>query len=165
MIKKVANLKINYTRNYSNRLTTIDVQVQIAGDSTGTSHQNLLSGWMIGKRYEEVPVLVPLMEPIIISNNQPSMPVSTGVVQAPQSLKMTVMQEFIAVTTLYNTGVNRNPRRVSITIINDSTPASSGSGTSAISRCPSSTPTYVCVCNVIIENIFHNDTPNFRGTS
>ena len=68
-------------------MTTSDVQVQFAGDSAGVSHQNLLSGPMIGIRQKEVPVLIPPMEQSIFSNNEPAITVSTGVIQTQQALK------------------------------------------------------------------------------
>ena len=92
IINKVANWTINDTGNYSNGATASDVPVQFAGNSAVIYHQTLLSGRMIGIRHEEVPVLVPPMEPSIIANNQPAMNVSTGVIQAPQDLKTPTLQ-------------------------------------------------------------------------
>ena len=66
-------------------------------------------------------------EPIIIAKNQPAMNVSTGIIHTPQVLKMHKIQELITFITLYNTGLNRTPKRFSRTVIDGYTPASSGS--------------------------------------
>ena len=50
IINKVSKLTINNVRNNSNGATPSDVQVQFADDSSGISHQTLLSGRMIGIR-------------------------------------------------------------------------------------------------------------------
>ena len=110
LIKKSANLTINNTGNDSNIANASDLQVQFVGNSAGISHQNLLSRRMIGIQHEEVSVLVPPTELIIIVNNQPAMAVSTGVIQALKETKTPAMQEFIAVTTPCNTGANMTPR-------------------------------------------------------
>ena len=83
------------------------------------------------------------MEPRIIAKNQPAMTVSTVIVQTPQTIKAPTMQEFIAVMTPYNTGANRTPQRASRIVIDGSTIATSGIGTSAVASCPSSTPPFV----------------------
>ena len=62
-------------------------------------------------------------------------------------------------------GVNRTNRRVSRTGVKGSNPSDSGSGNSAVDRCPSPTPPYICICNGSIGNIGQNTTPNFRETS
>ena len=92
LINKVSNLTINNIRNHSNGANTSDAQVQFAVNLAVISHQNLLSVRMIWIRHEEVPVLVPTMEPIIVTNNQSAMTVSIGVIQAPQALKKPVVQ-------------------------------------------------------------------------
>ena len=76
-------MTINDVGNGLNRATMSEVQVQFAGDSAGIYHQKLLSGKMVGIRHEEVLVLVPSTKPVIIANNQPAMPVGTGVIQTP----------------------------------------------------------------------------------
>ena len=120
-----------------------DVKVQFVGNSAGISHQNLFSGRMISIIQEEVPVLVPPTEPSIVANNQLAMTVSTGVIQTPQALKTTMMQEFILDTTLYNMGVNRNPWRFIRASIDGSTPDTIGSGPSTVDICPSTSPPFV----------------------
>ena len=135
-IEKVANLTINDVRTYLNGATVSDVQIQFAGDSDRISHQKLLSGGIIGIRHEKFPMFVPPTELSIIANNQPAMTVSTGVIQLPQVLRTPEMQEFITVTTLYNTGSNRTPLRVIMAFVYVSTPAASGSGTGDVSSCP-----------------------------
>ena len=67
-------------------------------------------------------MLVPPMELSTITNNQPAMTVRNGVIQTPPDIKLPMIQEFIAVTTLYNTGVNRTPWIIIRTGINGSTP-------------------------------------------
>ena len=52
LIDKVVKLKTSNVGKNSNRETVSDIQVQFAGDSAGISHQNLLSGRMIGIRHE-----------------------------------------------------------------------------------------------------------------
>ena len=69
MIDNVADLTINDVGNNSNRVTESYVQVQLAGDSTRISHQNLWSRRIIGIRYEEVPMLITHVIPSIIANN------------------------------------------------------------------------------------------------
>ena len=80
LINKVVNLTVNDVGNDSKRATASDVKVQLVDDSAKIYHQNLLSRQMIKIRNEEVHVLVPLTEPIIIANNQPDMTVSTGII-------------------------------------------------------------------------------------
>ena len=141
-----------------------DVQVRFAGDSAGIYHQNFLSSWMIGTRKEEVPMLVPTTETSIIANNQPATTVRNGVIQTPQPLNMPTMQDFVTVTTPYNMGANRIPRRVRKNGIYGSTPVTSDSGTSAFSCCPIPTPPSICIWNGSIGNIGKTTTPNFRET-
>ena len=96
------------------------------------------------------------------------MTVSTGVIQAPQALNTPATQEFISVTTPYNMGVNRTNRRVSRTGVKGSNPSDSGSGNSAVDRCPSPTPPYICICNGSIWNIgqtVNGSIPSLRDTS
>ena len=100
LINKLTNLTINDIWNNSNRATTSDVQVQFASDPSIISHQNLLSGRVIGIRQEEVPVLVPPKEPIIVAENQSDTNNRNGAIHAPQALKMPNMQELIVDTTL-----------------------------------------------------------------
>ena len=119
---------------------------------------------MIGIRQEEVPVLVPHMEPSIVLKNKHDMTISTGFIQAPQVNKPPVMQELVLVTTLYNMGENRNPRRVRRTNVDVSTPDSSGSGTSDVASCPRTTPCFVFIWNGSIGNMMQTTTPNFRAT-
>ena len=75
--------------------------------------------------------------------NQPDMNVRNGFIQAPKAIKMPVMQEFVTVTTPYNT---INWRFISIGV-NVSTPASSGSVNNYVASCPSPTPPSVCIWN------------------
>ena len=80
MIEKVANLTIKNAGNDSNGENARDLQVQFAGNPAENFHKNLLSGWEIGITHEEVPVLVTLIQPGIIANNQPTMTFITGVI-------------------------------------------------------------------------------------
>ena len=99
-INKGANPTINNVRNYSNTMNASDVKVQFLGDSARNSHQNLLSGRMIGIKHQEVPGLVLPTEPGIIANNQLDMTTRTEIIQAPQAPKTPAIQEFIADTTM-----------------------------------------------------------------
>ena len=99
------------------------------------------------------------------------MNVSTGVIQAPQALKIPVMQEFIAVTTPYNTREKRTPQRVSRTGINGSTLVTSGNRAVVVSGiiyvCPSPppfAPPYV-ILDSSIGKIRQNNTPKLRDTN
>ena len=69
-----------------------DLKVQSAGNLAGFSCKKLLRSQKIGIRHEEVPVMVPPMEPSIGVNNQMDFTISTGVVQAPHALKTPGMQ-------------------------------------------------------------------------
>ena len=65
-------------------------------------------------------------------------------------------------------GVNRTNRRVSRTGVKGSNPSDSGSGNSAVDRCPSPTPPYICICNGSIWNIgqtVNGSIPSLRDTS
>ena len=149
----------------SNRVTASYVQVQLAGDSTRISHQNLWSRRIIGIRYEEVPMLITHVIPSIIANNWPDMTVSTGFIQEPQALKMPVMQEFVAVMTPYNTWENRTPQRVIRTGSNGYTTDVSGNITSAVDSCISPKLPSICIWNVSNVNIGQNTNPKSRETS
>ena len=75
-------MAMNDIGNNSNGATASDVQVQFVGNTAGIYHENLLISWAIGMRQEEVPMLVPHKELVIVANNQPSMTNSTGVIDA-----------------------------------------------------------------------------------
>ena len=55
-------------------------------------------------------MLAPPMEPCIGMNNQPFLTISTGVLQVPKALKLPMIEEFIAIMTANNAGVNRVTR-------------------------------------------------------
>ena len=92
MIDKFANITINDTNKYLNRMNTSDVQVQFAGNTIRKTHQNVLSSRKIGIRHEEVPVLDPLTETIIDANNQPDFTISNVVVQSLKASKTHIME-------------------------------------------------------------------------
>ena len=87
-------------------------------------------------------MLAPPTEPSIGAKNKPDPTTSTEFVQAPQALKMHMMEEVITVTNEYNTGSKVTTRRVSRTGIDETTPDNSSSGISAVASCPSPTPIY-----------------------
>ena len=151
--------------NDSNRANAKYVQVQFVCNIAGISYQNLLTSQKIGVRHEKVPVLDPPTELSIDTDNQTDLTSSTGVVQAQQALKTPVMEEVIVVTTLYNTGANRTPWRVSSTGIDGTTPATSSSAIIDVDSCLSPTPTSGRIWNGSIENIRQTNTPNFRNYS
>ena len=101
LINEVANLTINDPGRDSNKAIASDVKVQYTSDPNRIPHQNLSRSCLIWTRKEEVTVLVPPMEPIIVANNQPDITNRTGVIQTPQALKTPTMQELIVHTTLY----------------------------------------------------------------
>ena len=80
MIEKVANMKINVVVNDLNQTNASYVKVQFLDDPAGKNHQNVLSSHMISIRHEEIPVLDPLIETCIATNNQPVLTISAGVV-------------------------------------------------------------------------------------
>ena len=126
---------------------------------------------MIRIRHEEVHMLDSPVEPLIGTENQSELTISTGVSQAPQARNLPTMEKFIRITTAYNTGAKRNLRRISSTIIGGSTPvASETKGVDGVIRIsdvrPSPTP-----CNPPyllwdrrILNIRQTTTPNLRDT-
>ena len=61
-------------------------------DPDGISHRTVMSRGKIVIRHEEVSVLDPPMEPIIVANSQLSLIVITEVLQSPQGLKTPMMQ-------------------------------------------------------------------------
>ena len=175
MIGCVANKTINETRNDIDRSNMSDVQVQFASDPAGKTHQNLLSIQKIRIRQEEVPVLDPLIETNIVADNQKALKTSTGIVQAPKAIKTPKMEESITVMTAYNTGANRNPRRVIWTGVDDSTPVTSGtraidgstpvSGGSISSAVFTISPPPSIIWKGSIGNIRKTTTPNFKKPS
>ena len=116
-------------------------------------------------------MLAPPKEPRIVMNNKPALAIITGVLQALKALKSPTMEEVISITTVYNTGENRTPHRISRNGIDGSTPVTIGTravGGSVISDvCPSLTPyaSPSVVCNNIIVNIRQTTTPNLRDTN
>ena len=79
-----------------------------------------------------------------------------------------MMEEFIAITTSYNAGVNRTPRKIIRAVIDGSTPFTSGTrsvhGSGISDVCPSPPPCAPpsVLCNNIIGNIRQTTTPNLR---
>ena len=100
LIRNVENLTIDNVGNDSDKAPESDLQVQFAGFSAGISHQNLLIKRAIGTRQEDVLVLVPPTEPIIVANNQPDRSNNTGVIHMPHELKMPKIKELIMDMTL-----------------------------------------------------------------
>ena len=116
-------------------------------------------------------MLAPPTETIIGANNEPALTISNGFAQAPKELNMPTMEEFIAITTAYNAGENRTPRRVNRTGIDGSIPVTSGtssvyvSGTSAVCNItPPYDPHYV-LWNKRIGNMRQTNTSNIRETN
>ena len=125
-----------------------------------------MSSWKIGIGHGEVPVLAPPMEVIIGANNQLSLAISTGAVKAPKSLKTLVMEEFVAITTAYNTRANSNHWRVISSSFDVSTPVTTltrdvdgVSGTNHVF--PSPPQPYCFIWNFRIVNIRQTNTPSF----
>ena len=79
-------------------------------------------------------------EEIIGANNQTTLTISIGVVQAPKAFKTDMVEEVILITTVYNTGANRTPRRVIRTEVDGSTQIISETG----NVYGSSRTSYVC---------------------
>ena len=59
---------------------------------------------MIRIGHEEIPVLAPLKEPLIGTDNQLTLNISNGVVHDTQAQNLPTMEEVIAITTAYNVG-------------------------------------------------------------
>ena len=123
---------------------------------------------MIGIQHEEMPVLDPLTEPLIVTKNQPTLTIIAGVVQAPQVRKLPMMEEFVVVTTAYKAGENRTPQRISRTGIDSYIPVARGTravDVSVISAVCTSPP--LCdppsvLWDSRIGNICQTNTPNLR---
>ena len=156
IVNAVPNMIINGIVYDLNGATASDVQVKFLSNPYEITHQNLLSSRMIGIQHEEVSVLSPLTDPRIGANNQPALSISTGILQAPQTLKLPVVQEFVAYTDLNNTGGNRTSRKVSRTGVDGDIP--SPSGISVTSYAPYSG----CFWNPRIGIIRQSTTPIFR---
>ena len=114
-------------------------------------------------------MLVSHKYPIIVGNNKLAMTDSNRVIQTPQALKTSTMQELIKNTTMYSMmNVSSTLWIIIRTGINGSTPDSSDSRTSDVATCINTTPPFVCICNGIIMNIGQivtGTTPPIRGTS
>ena len=161
----------NDVGNNLNRVNVSYVQVQITNNSSGKTHQNLLSRRMNRIQHEEIPVIDPPMELCIGTNNQPELTISTGVIQDQKSLKSPMMEEVIVITTAYNGVANRNPQRISRTGVDGSTLVTSGNRAVVVSGiiyvCPSPppfAPPYV-ILDSSIGNIRQNNTPKLRDTN
>ena len=126
---------------------------------------------MIGIRHEENPVLDPLMELRIGTNNQPVLTISIGVAKALKALKWPTVEEVITITAAYNVGGKRTPQRIRSTGVDGSTPVTSvnrdvdGSGIGTV--CPSPPPCAPpsILWNKKIGNIWKTTTPNIRDTN
>ena len=170
MIHKVAKMTINSVRNNTNQANASGVQVQFADNPAGKTHQNLLISRMIGIWHEEILVLAPLMEPCIGMKNQPVLTIIIGVVQATNAQTLPMMKEAIAITTVYNAGEIRTPRRISRTVVYGSNPYTStarafdGSVISDIyPNPPPCTPPYILWYRSI-GNIRQTTTPKRKKT-
>ena len=127
LVNTVANITINNVIYELNIATTSDEQV----NPNRITHKTVLGSRKNGILHEEVPVLYPLKDPRIFVNNQLALLVRTGVVQAPQALKLSVVQEIITDAASNNTGENRTIFQVYRTGIDRTIPFPSGiSGTS-----------------------------------
>ena len=80
LIGCVTNMTINDFAIYLFHVNVSDAKVQFADNPARKTHQNLLSSQMIRIRHEKIPVLDPLTEPHIGTNNQSELTISTGVI-------------------------------------------------------------------------------------